>query len=81
LRLRLGDGFIVQVLNNHSAAAFQSASVIAYIGDEVFQRPEEKGTEPSLLAIGASVCTSLDEISEKALDEIPRVLCAVSVSA
>jgi hypothetical protein len=52
-----------------------------HIGGEMFQCAEEKRTEPSLLAIGANVCASLDQVSEKALDQIARVLGATSLSA
>jgi hypothetical protein len=52
-----------------------------HIGDEMFQCAEEKRTEPSLLAVGARVCASLDQVSEKALDQISRILCAASLSA
>jgi hypothetical protein len=46
----------------------------------MFQRAEEKRTEPPLLAVGARVCASLDQVSEKALDQIPRILWATSLS-
>jgi hypothetical protein len=52
-----------------------------HIGGEMFQCAEEKRTEPSLLAVGAGVCTSLDQVSEKALDQISRILWATSLSA
>ncbi len=81
LRLRLCGSLIVQARKDHSAAAFQSASTIVHIGGEMFQCAEEKRTEPSFLAVGARVCTSLDQVSEKALDQIPRILWATSLSA
>jgi hypothetical protein len=72
---------IVQALKNHAAAAFQSPSTIAHISDVVFQCTEEKRTEPSLLTVGPRVCTRLDQVSEKALDQIARILWAASLSA
>ena len=81
LRLRFCSSLIVQVGQDHAAAAFQSATTIVHIGGKVFQGAQEKRTEPPLLSIGARVCTSLDQIGEKALDQIPRILCATSLSA
>src|SRR5215472_15953140 len=81
LRFGLRSSLVVQVRQEHTAAAFQSPSMIVHIGGKVFQRAEEKRTEPSLLPIGARVRTSLDQICEKALDQIPRILCATSLSA
>jgi hypothetical protein len=72
---------IVQARKDHAAAAFQSPSMIVHIGDEMFQCAEEKRTEPSLFAVGARVRTSLDQISEKALDQIPRILGVTFLSA
>src|SRR5262245_2470370 len=80
LRLRFCSSLIVQALKDHVATAFQSPSTIAHVGDEVFQCAEEKRTKPSFLAVGPCVCTSLDQVSEKALDQIPRILCATSLS-
>jgi hypothetical protein len=71
---------IVQVRKDHTAATFQCAPTIVHIGGEMFQCAEEKRTEPSFLAVGARVRTSLDEVSEKALDQIPGILCATSLS-
>src|SRR5262245_26630638 len=68
LRLRFCGSLIVQALKNRSAAAFQSPSMIVYIGDVVFQHTEEKRTKPHLLAVVTRVRASLDQISEKALD-------------
>src|SRR4026209_244451 len=81
LHLGLCGGFIVQVLENHSPATFQSPSTIAHVRDEMFQCAEEKGTKPSLLAIGVRIRASLDQVSEKALGQIPRALGAISLSA
>src|SRR5262249_23382061 len=81
LRLRLCSSLIVQVRKDHAAAAFQSASTIVHIGDKVFQCAEKKRTEPSLFPVDVRIRTSLDQISEKPLDQIPRILCAASLSA
>src|SRR4249919_641238 len=81
LRLRLCGSLIVQVRKDHTAAAFQSSSTIVHVGGEMFQCAEEKRTEPSFLAVGARVCTSLDEVSEKALDQILCILGVTSLSA
>ena len=81
LRLRLCSSLIVQAREDHAAAAFQSPSTIVHIGDEMFECAEEKRTEPSLLTVGARVCTRLDQVSEKALDQISRILWAASLSA
>src|SRR5262245_10855386 len=80
LGLRLGSSLIVQVPQDHAAAAFQGPSTIVHVSSVVFQRAQQKRTEPPLLPIGARVRTSLDQISEKALDQIPRILCATSLS-
>src|SRR5882724_3014395 len=79
--LRLRSSLIVQAREDHAAAAFQSPSTIVHIGDEMFQCAEEKRTEPSLLTVGARVCTRLDQVSEKALDQIACILWAASLSA
>ena len=81
LRLRFCSSLVVQVRQDYAAAAFQGPSTIVHIGGKVFQRAQEKRTEPPLLPIGAHVRTSLDQIGEKALDQIPRILCATSLSA
>src|SRR5205823_11127117 len=81
LRLRFRSSLIVQGREDHAAAAFQSPSTIVHVGGEMFQCAEEKRTEPSLLAVGARVRTRLDQISEKALDQIARILWATSLSA
>src|SRR5213596_1758434 len=81
LRLRLCGSLIVQARKDHAAAAFQSPSTIVHIGDEMFQRAEEKRTEPSLLTVSPRVRTSLDQVSEKALDQIARILRVTSLSA
>src|SRR5204862_3027775 len=81
LRLHVCRGFIVQVLENYSAATFQSPSMIAHIRNEMFQCAEQKGTKPSLLPVGAGICTTLDQVSEKALGQIPRVLSVISLFA
>src|SRR6476646_9148819 len=62
LRLRLCGSLIVQARKDHAAAAFQSPSAIMHIGGEMFECAEEKGTEPSLLTVGAGICTSLDQV-------------------
>jgi thiamine monophosphate synthase len=51
-----------------------------HIGGEMFQCAEEKRAEPSLLTVGASVRTRLDQVSEEALDQIARILLATSLS-
>src|SRR5438874_1405649 len=81
LRLRLCGSLIVQGRKDHAAAAFQGSSTIVHIGGEMFQCAEEKRTEPSLLAVGPRVCTRLDQVSEKALDQISRILWAASLAA
>src|SRR6266481_8169207 len=81
LRLRLCSSLIVQARKDDTAAPFQSPSTIVHIGGEMFQCAEEKRTEPSLLAIRAGVCASLDQVSEKALDQISRILWATSLAA
>ena len=80
LRLRLCGSLIVQARKNHAASAFQSSSTIVHVGHEVFQCAEEKRTKPSFLAVGARVRTSLDQVSEKALDQILSILCVTSLS-
>src|SRR4029077_7793502 len=81
LRLRFCGSLIVQARKDHTAAAFQSPSTIVHIGGEMFQCAEEKRTEPSLPLVRPRVCRSLDEVSEKALDQIPGILWATSLSA
>ena len=81
LCLRFCSGLIVQIRKNHASAAFKSASTIVHIGGEMFQCAEEKRTEPSLLTVGPHVSTRLDQVGEKALDQIARILRATSLSA
>src|SRR5438067_4585659 len=81
LRLGLCRGFIVQILENHSAATFQSSSTIAHVRDEMFECAEEKRTKSSLLPVGAGIRTTLYQVSEKALGQIPRIFRAISLSA
>jgi len=52
-----------------------------HIGGEMFQCAEEKRPEPSFLAVGPRVRTRLDQVSEKALDQIARIVWATSLSA
>ena len=81
LRLRLCGSLIVQARKDHSAAAFQCASTIVRIGREMFQCAEEKERDPSLSRSARAYAQVLDQISEKALDQIPRILWATSLSA
>ena len=81
LRFRFCRSVIVQVRKDHAAAAFQGTSTIVHIGGKVFQRAEKKRTEPPFLTVGARVRPSLDQVSEKALDQIPRIFCTKSLSA
>src|SRR6059058_3722138 len=70
LRLRFCRSLIVQVREDHPAAAFQCAPTIVHIGSEMFECAEEKRTEASLLAVSPHICASLDQVSEKTLDQI-----------
>jgi hypothetical protein len=79
LRLGFCGSLVIQVCQDHPAAAFQSQSTIMHIGGKVFQRAKKKRTKPSFLTIGACVRTSLDQISKEALDQIPCILCATSL--
>ena len=78
LRFGFGDGVIAQVLENYSAAAFQCPSAIASVRDEMFQCAEQKRTEPPFLPIGVCICAALDQMSEKALGKVLRILRPIS---
>ena len=72
---------VIQILYNHSAAAFQCVFAIASIRDEMFQCSEEKRTEPPFLPIGMHIPAILDQVGEKALRQILRLLAGVSFFA
>jgi hypothetical protein len=44
------------------------------VGYEVFKSAEQKGTKASLIGIGAGIGTRLDQMREKALCQILRVV-------
>jgi hypothetical protein len=54
---------------------------IASIRDEIFQCSEQKSTKPPLLPIGVPITTGLDQVDEKALRQILRILASISFFA
>ena len=74
LVFRFRNGRLIERLANFSAAPLLSLLAIARIGDEMFQRAEEKGTEAALLAISSEVGAIPNEFGEKSLRQILRIL-------
>jgi hypothetical protein len=73
LRLRI----VIQILWNHSPASFQRVFAIPSIRDEMFQCSEEKRAESPFLGIGARIPVILDQMGEKSLRQILRILVSV----
>jgi hypothetical protein len=55
--------------------------MIASICDEMFQCGQEKSTEPPFLPIGVRMTPVLDQVGEKALRQILRILVSVTFLA
>ena len=72
---------VIQLLWNYPPPAFQRVFAIASICDEMFQRSEQKSTELPFLWIGARITAFLDQVGEKALRQVLRILASVSFIA
>lgn len=55
--------------------------MIARVSDEIFERAEEKRTEPPFLAIGVRITAVFDQVGKKALRQILRILASISLFA
>ena len=64
-----------------SAAAFERSLAVGSVRKEIFHGSEQKRTEPAFLPIDASVDFVLDQVGEKALREILRIVHGVSAAA
>src|SRR5262249_47355793 len=53
--VRLSDGGSVEPPQNPASAALPPAVVSAHVSHKMFERAEQKGTEPSLLRIGFGI--------------------------
>jgi len=51
------------------------------VGKEIFQRGEQERTEPAFLSIDAGIDFVFDQISEKALREILRIIDAIATAS
>ena len=80
-RLRIFDLLFMQRKKNLSAAAFERPSALGSMRKEIFHGSKQKRTEPALLPIDASVYFVFDQVSEKALRQILRIVHGVSASA
>ena len=56
-------------------------SAIASVRDEMFQPAEKKRAKPAFLAIGVRVGSALDEVREKSLGQVLRVLWSIPLLA
>ena len=63
------------------ATTFEGALAIRSVGEEIFQGREQKGTELTFLSIDARVDFALNQIGEKALRKILRVVHGVAAAA
>jgi hypothetical protein len=68
----------IQILYNPSPASFQCVFALSSIRDEMFQCNEEKRTESPFLWIGVRIPAILDQVGEKALRQILRILASIS---
>jgi hypothetical protein len=64
-----------------AAATFERPRAIISIRQKIFERGEQKRTEPALLPIDPDVNLMLDQVSKKILREILRVFHAVAATA
>ena len=81
MRFGFGKRGLIQLHRQETAAALLRAVIVTRVRQKVFQGAEEKRTEPSFLSIRARVGTGLDEVSEKALGQILRIVRPISLSA
>ena len=80
-RLRIFDLLFMQRKKNLSAAAFERPFALGSMRKEIFHGSKQKRTEPALLPIDASVYFVFDQVREKALRQILRIVHGVSASA
>ena len=62
----------IDCLKGLAGAAFQAMSVIAHVGEEMFRRAEQKGSEPAPLRINVVDTPACQETGEELLCEITR---------
>src|SRR6266516_5338916 len=80
-RLRIFDLLFMQRKKILSAATFERPFAVGSVRKEIFQGSKQKRTEPALLPIDASVYFVFDQVSEKALRQILRIMHGVSAAA
>src|SRR5215470_17802863 len=80
-RLRIFDLLFMQRKKILSAATFERPFALGSVRKKIFQRSKQERTEPALLPIDASVYFVFDQVREKALREILRIMHGVSATA
>ena len=80
-RLRCFDPLFIQRQKVLSAAAFEGSFASASVCQKIFERNKHKRTEPALRAIDSGVNLTFDQISEKTLGEILRIVHSVTAAA
>src|SRR5437773_11035220 len=80
-RFRLFDLLFMQRQKILSATPLERPFTIRSVREKIFQGSEQKRTEPAFLPINAGVNFMFDEVSEKALREILRIVHAVAAAA
>ena len=80
-RLRIFDLLFMQRKKNLSATAFERPFAVGSVREKIFQGGKQKRTELALLSIDASVYLVFDQVREKALRQILRIVHGVSASA
>src|ERR1043166_5171740 len=76
-----GKRGFVQLHQQGTAAAFLCAVTVTRVRQEMFQRAEKKRTKAPLLSIGARIGAGLDQMGEKPLSQILRILRSISLSS
>jgi len=80
-RLRIFDLRFMQRKKILSAAAFERPFAVGSVRKKIFQGSKQKRTEPALLPIDASVYLVFDQVREKALRQILRIMHGVTAAA
>ena len=80
-RFRLSDLLFMQRQKILAATTLERSFAVGSVREEIFQRGEQKRTEPALLRINTGVDFMFDQISEKALREILRIMDGITAAA
>jgi len=81
LSLHFRNRLLIKLLRNDSAATLLRARAIARVRPKMFERTEEKRTKAAFLSIRSRVGMCLDQVSEKTLRQILRVIRTEAFSA